>query len=204
MAQIIVSALVIASLLALGVRSCMRGFDYSSQYRLAEVDLQAEPDNYAALNNIAQYHLQRAQYEQAIDYARVSIARYPVGSNYINLGVGLQQTQQYTEAFVAYERALTYDNRAIIYENLALLHIVASKPAIAAAFFDRALAEYSHNFKLWIYKAVFEGARANHEGAKTAIMRATQYGEVPPQMYANIINGTPFVVPILDKQVLVQ
>lgn len=185
-------------------RSMVRGFDYTSQYNLARVDLVAEADNYAALNNVAQHYLQQEDYSKAIEYARASVARFPVSSNYINLGVGLQQTGQYAQAFDAYDKALTYGNASIIYENLALLHIVASKPAVAAEFFSRALHEYPTNFKLWLYDAVFEGAAGNRTAAKAAVVHAAKYGDVPAAMYANIMNGTPFIVPILGTQVLVR
>lgn len=199
-ASLIVLALIIA---ALGVRTIVRGFDYSSQTSLARVDLSVEADNYAALNNIAQDYLQKGSYEKAIDYAQRSIDRFPVSSNYINLGVGLQQTHQYPQAFAAYDNALAYGNSSLIYENLALIHIVASKPVAATSFFKKALSQYPHNFKLWLYDAVFEGALGNHDAAKTAIATAAQYGEVPAVIYSNIMNSTPFTLPILDKQVLI-
>ena len=194
---------VVLAFTALGVRTMIRGFDYKSQANLARVDLSVESDNYAALNNIAQDYLQKGSYETAITYANQSIRSYPVGSNYINLGVGLQQTHRFAEAFVAYDHALKYSDSATIYENLALLHIVASKPAVASQYFQTALHRYPHNFKLWLYDAVFEGALGNHEAAQTCITTAAQYGDVPATIYQHIMTSTAFTVPILGTQVLV-
>jgi hypothetical protein len=199
-----IACVICIMLVMLGVRTSLRGLDYTSQYNLALSDLSVESDNYAALNNVAQYYLQVGDYDRAIHYARDSIDQFPVSTNYINLGVGLQQTQQYPEAFTAYTHALTYGNSSIIYQNLALLHIVASKPAVTSAFFRDALREYPHDFKLWLYDAVFEGALGNHATAQAAITTAAQYGEVPVSIYRSIMTNTPFSVPILDKSVLVR
>lgn len=201
--QIAGTCLVAILIVALGVRTVVRGFDYVSQTNLARVDLRVESDNYAALNNLAQDYLQKGEYDKAINYAQSSIASFPVSSNYINLGVGLQQTHRYAEAFIAYDHALKYGDTALIYENLALLHIVASKPAVVAQFFHTALQRYPHNFKLWLYDAVFEGALGNHEAAQTSISTAAQYGTVPPVIYQHIMTSTSFTIPILGSQVLI-
>ena len=197
---LILLALVIV---ALGARSVMRGFDYSSQTNLAYVDLTVEADNYAALNNISQSYLDKGDYEKGIEYAKRSIDRFPVSSNYVNLGAGLQLLHQYPQALAAYDKALSYGESSTIYANLALIHIVASKPVVASAFFARVLHQYPHDFKLWLYDAVFEGALGNHDAAKTAITTASQYGEVPSGIYTSIMNSTPFTLPILDKKVLI-
>lgn len=187
-----------------GVRSNLRGYDYKSQYNLAVHDLTVSPDDFAAMNNIAQYLEDNGKFQEAIKYARQSINIYPIVSNYNNLGVALQQTGDYRGAINADNQALKYGNMGIIYENLALTHIVYSKPLATAQFFKKALKEYPHDYKLWLYYAVFEGAIGSNADAVNAITTAASYGEVPPVIYNGIMQNKPFGVPILGKTLLVR
>lgn len=199
---LVIPAIVLIALL--GVRSGLRGLDYSSQYNLAVHDLTVSDDNFAAMNNIAQHLIDQGKYKEAESYARRSIGVYPIISNYINLGVVLQQTGDYSGSIEAYEQALKYGNTSIIYENLALTHIVYSNPPTTAQFFQKALQEYPHNFKLWLYYAVFEGALGSNDKAKNAIVTATTYGDVPRVIYDGIIKRQPFNIPILGKKLLIR
>jgi len=63
------------------------GYDYKSQYNLAVHDLTVSPDDFAAMNNIAQYLEDNGKFQEAIKYARQSINIYPIVSNYNNLGL---------------------------------------------------------------------------------------------------------------------
>lgn len=188
----------------LGVRSGIRGTDYKSQYNLAVHDLTVSNDNFAAMNNISQYLIDNSKYQEAASYAQRSIDIYPIVSNYINLGVALQQTGDYPGAIEAYNQALKYGNVSIIYENLALIHIVYSQPAATVQFFKEALREYPHDFKLWLYYAVFEGAIGSNDNAKNAITNAAMYGNVPKIIYDGIMKDQSFTIPILGKTLLVQ
>ena len=195
---------IVLIIIALGIRSNLRGYDYSSQYKLATVDVSVTDNNFSAMNNIAQNLIDQGKYNEAIVYAEKSIQIYPIVSNYINLGVALQQTGKYKEAIDAYDKALIYGNINIIYENIALIHIVSSKPADTEQFFKTAFAEYPRDFKLWLYYAVFEGAVGSKDTAINAIISARNYGQVPSQIYDGITNGIPFTVPILGQNVLVK
>jgi len=191
-------------IVVLGVRSNLRGLDYSSQYKLAVHDLEVSSDNFAAMTNISQYYIDQGNFNEAALYAKRSIDIYPGFSNYTNLGVALQQTGDFKGAIDAYDKALKYGNVGIIYGNLALIHIVYSKPSDTEQFFKMALQEYPHDYKLWVYYAVFQGAVGSNDNAKTAIMNAAKYGNVPTAIYEGIMNHKSFSVPILGKTVLVR
>jgi hypothetical protein len=194
----------VSVIVLLGVHSNLRGYDYKSQYNLAVHDLTVSPDDFAAMNNIAQYLEDNSKSQEAIKYAQQSINIYPIVSNYNNLGVALQQTGDYKGAIIAYNQALKYGNMGIIYENLALTHIVYSKPIATNQFFKKALKEYPHDFKLWLYYAVFEGAIGSNADAVNAITTAASYGKVPSVIYNGIMQNKPFGVPILGKTLLVR
>ncbi len=195
---------IVLIIIALGIRSNLRGYDYSSQYKLATVDVSVTNSNFGAMNNIAQNLIDQGKYNEAIVYAEKSIQIYPIVSNYVNLGVALQQTGKYKEAIEAYDKSLIYGNINIIYENIALIHIVSSKPADTEQFFKKAFVEYPHDFKLWLYYAVFEGAIGSRDAAINAIINARNYGQVPSQIYDGITKGIPFTVPILGQNILVK
>jgi tetratricopeptide (TPR) repeat protein len=189
----------------LGVRSALRGTDYRSQYNLAVHDLAASGgNNYSAMSNISQYLIDHGKYKEAAAYAQRSIDIYPVVSNYINLGVALEQSGDYPGAVKAYNQALKYGDVSIIYENLGLILLVYSDPATTNQFFQRAINAYPHDFRLWVYLAIFEGAKGSNKEAKVAIANAAKYGPVPPVIYNNIMNNQPFALPLLGKTLLVR
>jgi hypothetical protein len=189
---------------AFGIRSAVRGTDYRSQYSLALHDLAVTKDNYAALSNVSQYLIDHGKYPEAAIYAQRSVNLYPVVSNYNNLGVAKEQSGDYVGAAKAYNEALKYGNLSVIYENLSLILLVRSDPATAGQFFGRALKENPHDFRLWVYLAIFEGAKNNNTGAKAAITNAAKYGQVPPMIYNNIMADRPFALPLLGKTLLVR
>jgi tetratricopeptide (TPR) repeat protein len=200
----IVVAIVVALIFVLGVRSAVRGKDYTSQYKLAVHDVGVSKNNYSALSNISQYWIDHGQYKKAAMYAQSSINIYPVVSNYINLGVAKEYSADYPGAVQAYNQALKYGNLSIIYENLSLIYLVYSSPSFTVQFFQKAISEYPHDFKLWLYLAVFEGALGSNDQAKIAVQNATKYGTVPPGVYNNIMEGQPFPILLLGKSILVR
>lgn len=188
----------------LGVRTALRGVDYSSQYALAAHDAAVSDKNYSALGNISQYLIDHGEYKKAAVYAQRSIDIYPVVSNYINLGVALEQSGDYPGAIEAYKHALKYGDLNIIYENLGLILLVYSDPVSTNQFFEKALKTYPHDHKLWLYAAILDGATGDTSKAKEAIKNAVKYGPVPQLIYLGILNDQPFTLPLLGKVVLVR
>ena len=195
---------IVALICAYGLRSAYRGADYKSQYILAQRDIAASPGDYAALGNISQGLIDQHNYKEAVVYAKRSIAIYPVVSNYNNLGVALEQSGDYTGAAKAYLDALQYNNLNVIYENLGLILIMYSDPTTTSKFFQKAITIYPNDFRLRLYLAIFEDAAGNKKAAKSDIQKAAVHGDIPPYIYANIMNGQPFALQLLGKNLIIQ
>lgn len=195
---------VIILIVVFGVRSAIRGLDYRSQYILATRDLAVSKDDYAAMNNISQHYIDQHNYREAIVYAERSVNAYPTVSNYNNLGVAHEQLGEYVEAVDAYNRALRHNNLSIVYENLGLILMVYSDVNTTERLYYDGLKVYPHDFKLWVYKAIFDGARGHTQEAQADIATAAQYGTVPPYIYTNIMNNRPFTLPLLGKTLLIK
>lgn len=199
---LVVLALVLVS--ALGIRTAIRGTNYSSQYTLAVHDLSVSKEDYPAMNDIAQGLTSQGKFNQAAVYAQRSIDAYPAVTNYNNLGVALQQAGDYPTAEVAYEHALKYGSLSQVYENLGQIELVYGQPPSNFQFFQKAVNAYPQDYKLWLYIAILQGAEGRTSDAKAAIANAARYGSVPQVIYYDIMNNHPFAIPILGKTLLVQ
>lgn len=198
----LVAAVILVGLL--GIRTALRGTDYSSQYKLATRDISVSKDDYAALISMSQYFIDQGRYKEAAMYAQRSIDIYPAVTNYTNLGVALEQEGNYAGASLAYNEALKYGNLSTVYENLALIYLVYSKPSSTNQFFEQALNRYPEDAKLWLYYAVFEGAIDNNVQAKVAISNAAKYGLTQPVIYDTIMQDRTLTLRLLGKEVLIR
>ena len=187
-----------------GIRTAFRGTDYRSQTILAQHDIAESSGDYSALMSLSQYYIDNGDYKQAMTYAQRSIDVYPITSNYNLLGVALEQSGDYKGAVKAYIKALEYGNLSVVYENLGLILITYSDKATTDEFFQKAINTYPHDFKLWLYLAIFEGSSGATDKAKISINNAIKYGTVPPAIYNYISNDQPFSLPLLGRTVLVK
>jgi len=176
----------------LGVRSAVRGTDYSSQYNLARADLKVSSNDYSAMNNVAQGLIDQGKYKPAIQYAEESAAIYPTVSNYDNLGVALEYTENYAAAVKAYNRALQYGSLNIIYENLVEIALVYGTPASHVQLFEKAFKAYPTDFKIWLYLAIMEDEAGATANSRTALSYAVSYGQIPQVLYNDIYSGQQF------------
>jgi hypothetical protein len=195
---------VVVLLCILGIRSAFRGTDYRSQFILAQHDVAASPGDYSAMISISQHLIDQGNFKEAAAYAQRSIDIYPAVSNYNLLGVSLEQSGDYPGAAKAYNTALKYNNLSTVYENLGLILVVYSDPSTTSRFFQKALSVYPHDYKLWVYLAIFEGAKGSPDNAKAAIQNAMKYGAVPQLLYADIMTNQPFALPLLGKSLVVR
>jgi hypothetical protein len=179
-------------IVVLGLRTAVRGADYTSQYTLASKDISVSKDNYLAMNNLAQSLIQTNRLDEAASYAQNSINIYPAVTNYTNLGVIKQKQGDFFGAKKAYEKALQYGSLGITYENLGIVNLTIGAPQINIGFFHKALKVYPSNNRLWIYLAIQEAENGSPQEAKTAITTALTYGAVPQQLYYAIMNERVF------------
>ena len=196
-------AISLVVLIALGVRSELRGLDYHNQATLALKDIAVTDRNYLAMNNLSKYYIDNNQIAKAEVYAKQSIDYFPSVTNYNNLGVIQQKMNDYAGARQSYLDALQITPLGVTYENIAITNFVVGKPADNIAFLKKGLSLYPKNNRLWTYLAIEEAASGSSSEAKTAILNAYHFGPIPSALYLAIINHTPLDVPILDSGTIV-
>jgi Flp pilus assembly protein TadD len=146
------------------------------------------------MNNISEGLIEQGNYAQAAVYARRSASIYPTVSNYNNLGVALEYSENYKEAVAAYNEALKYGNLSIIYENLAEITLLYGNPSYDSQLFQKALNTYPHDYKIWLYLAIMEDAAGANANAKVALAYSAKYGQIPEQLYDEILRGQSFSI----------
>ena len=178
----------------LGIRTAIRGRDFSSEYTLAQHDVLVSAQDYTAMNNLARALISQDKFNDAVTYAQKSATIYPTVINFNTLGVALLDSGQYTAADTAFSNALKYGSLSIVYENQADIALAYYTPAKATDFFAHALTLYPHDYKLWVYQALLDDQAGNNAGARTAIANANKYGTVPQALLYYINNNKPFTL----------
>ena len=189
-------AVVLIVMIAWGVRTELRGFDYKSQYTLSLRDVVVSPDNYLANNNLAMALIDRGDLAQAQGYAERSIAAFPAVSNYTNLGVIQQKQGDFVGAKVSYQTGLRYNSLGVTYENLAVVYLTIEDPQTTLDYLHHALTLYPHSVKLLTYLAMQEASVGKYKEARTALAAAMQYGQVTATLHQAIVTGTPLDIPL--------
>ena len=175
-----------------GVRTAVRGHDWSNQLLLAQKDITASKENYHAYDQVGGYLIQKYKFNDAEVYERSSIDIFPTFQNYSNLGETLTGQGKYAEAKKAYTTSLGFGHYSKASENLAILTLVYGSPQENRQFFLRALNNFPHDPVLWTYLALFQAQHGDSNGAKLAISNATKYGNVSDEIYNRIMNDQPF------------
>ncbi len=199
---LIIIALVI--LVALGVRSGIRGLDYKSQETLSLKDIAITDRNYLAMNNLAKYYINHDDPAKAEWYARQSIEFFPAVSNYNNLGVIRQKLRDFAGAKEAYQKALDLVPLRVCYENVAIVNFVVGNSNDNIAFLKKGLEVYPTNNRLWTYLAIEESAIGDNDNAKFAISNAYKLGPIPVALYNSIMQKIPLDIPMPDTDKVIK
>lgn len=184
-----------------GIRTNLRGHDWSSQYNLAVHDIAASKEDYYAYNNVAAQLINQREYEAAMPYAQRSISIHPYIMNYINLGVILGQTGNYVGAVQAFDHSLKFGDYNLTYDDIAPFTLVTGEPEQADQYFVIALSKFPHDSTLWMYRALLEDKYSDNADAKNSIAMAAKYGPVPQDMYNYIQNNQSFTYTIVGQSV---
>lgn len=184
-----------------GVRSNLRGRDWSSQYNLAVHDIAASKEDYYAYNNVAAQLINQREYKAARPYAQRSIRIHPYIMNYINLGVILEQTGDYVGAVQAFDHSLKYGDYNTTYDDIAPITLVAGDPEQADQYFVIALSKFPRDSTLWMCRALLEDKYSDNADAKNSIAMAAKYGQVPSDIYNYIQNNQPFTYTVAGQSV---
>ena len=198
---LIIAVLIVGSL---GLRTAVRGLDWSSPYTLALKDITVSKEDYNAYESIATELMNQNKYSEAKLYVDKSIKIYPTYINYYSLGVILTYQNDYSGAMNAYEFGLTLGNDININQNLAALTLVTGDPQTNKQIMLRALQTFPHDSNIWMYLAILDERNNDNNSAKVAIANAQAYGQVPGFIYDSIINNQPFTINLADKGVSIQ
>jgi hypothetical protein len=190
----------------LGVRTAIRGLDWSNPNTLTYKNITASPEDFVAYNDIANSLNNQGHYQKAKAYELDSINIYPTYFGYYNLGVIQVELRNFPDAINAYNNALKYGNDVIIYENLAELSILYGNPTSDGQLFTNALGRFPQDVKLWTYLAIIEDKYNANAKAQTYITKAASLGPVSQFIYNKIISNQPFTLslPDLGKRVQIQ
>jgi hypothetical protein len=200
--------LVIAVLLIviLGVRTAIRGTDYSSSYKLSLKDISSSKEDFKAYDGLSQAYFKYGNYKLAKTYAEESIEIFPGISNYQDLGAALVYQGDYDGAFNAYSNGLKYGNYSQLLDNLAELTLVHGSPADNQKFFTSSLKQYPSDSYLWTYYALLFYRTGNVPYAKAAATYAVNYGKSLPLasgVYSAIANNERITIIVGTKKVLI-
>lgn len=180
--------------IALAVSTVTQGTYFENAKTLAGHDNASSVNNYAALNDLSQIMLRQNNFKQAEVYAEQSIDIHPTLFNYQNLGVALQQQQDYSGAQAAYENALKHGSQLSVYENLAMIALLRADDTYTQKVLSRGFKEYPTSSKLWLFLAILESSHGSEEKAKVAANKAAQYGPVPAQISTAIFTEQSYML----------
>jgi 4-amino-4-deoxy-L-arabinose transferase-like glycosyltransferase len=190
----------------LGVRTAIRGTDYSSSYKLSLQDVAVSKEDFKAYTGLSQSYFNVGDYSQAKTYAQKSIDIFPDVSNYQNLGAAMVFQGDYVGAYEAYNNGLKYGNYSQLVDNLAQLTLVHGTPTDNQRFFAVSLKQYPNDPYLWSYYALLFYRAGNVPYAKAAISYALTNGQSLPLVdgvYSAIAHGSPITIIVGTKKILI-
>ncbi len=195
----VLGVLACAVILGCGIRTELRGFDWQNSNLLAQKDVAVSPDDYNAYTNLSNVAFENGNYKEAAYYDRRSIIIYPSYFAYFDLGVALSHSGQYAAAEQAYVSASKLSDVSTNYENMAGLTLVYGSPSYDTVLFRTALSAYPEDSLLWLYLAIDEQKYNEPAEAKEYLVKAEQYGSVPPAIAADITNNKPLQINFLGS-----
>jgi hypothetical protein len=196
----ILLAVAIVIILALGIRTAVRGTDWSNQYTLAYNDIKVSSDDFNAYDVIAVDLYNHDNFLNAKYYIDRSIAIYPTDSSYGELGLIDINLHDYSGAELALSKGLEYGaNPQLhqqIYDNAARVMIWYGKPSSNLAFVQKGLSLYPQDSNLWLIDAILEYHNGNTLGAKNAISQAYELSQNTniAEVYQVIMNNQQLII----------
>lgn len=184
-------------IVGLGVRTAIRGTNYSSTYTLASHDIAVSKQDYAAYSDLAEYE-EDVAYNSVLAnaYAQKSVAIHPYFSNYYNLAEAETGLNDYAAAVKSYQISLRYGQPVQTYENLAWLTMVYGNYTADRQLILTGINKYPQDASLWTYLAILEYRHGNLVVARADIKTAAKYGQVSQNIYQSILSDQSFKVTI--------
>jgi hypothetical protein len=190
--------IMVTILLILGVRSIVRGPDWSSFDNLSANDVQASKEDYIAYGIESIDLSNKKDYKQALIDDQRSVTIFPNGTAYTSLCKVDYAVNQRHNALAACNRAMTYSGSITqdLYTSTALLRFLYDSPKPTEAFIQTGLKKYPKDGNLWLYLALDQYQYGNKPGAKNSIQQAYMYLQSPTvrSAYAVIMDNKKLVM----------
>ena len=136
-----------------------QGLPDEAEQQLLKI-LKTQPKDWRALHQLAEIHLSRGEFSQALDFMAAAMNANPSSAEAkSNYGVILQKQERHEEALIYFNRALVAQQGyvpALLNRGVSLHHLNSSVEALTN--FDRVLALDPHNVK-----ALYNRANILHE-----------------------------------------
>ena len=190
---VVIGIVIIATL---GVRSAIRGHDYSDEYKLAKKDITISKENYTAYYQISCDLSFQGKFSEAKSYALKSISLFPTAYNYYYLGYALTSLGDYNGAIEAYEKGVKYNiSLNPLYDNLGNLLVVygENKPANNQFFLDT-IKKFPLDSTIWTDYAVFQSEHNDQAGAQKTTDAASLYNLIPAPIHKAIMDNQPLTI----------
>jgi hypothetical protein len=200
--------LIIAILLIgiFGIRTAIRGTDYSSSYKLCLKDVAASKEDFMSYTGLSQSDIEVGNYSLAKTEAEKSIAIYPDATNYEDLGAAMVFQGNYAGAYEAYNNGLRYGYYSQLLDDLAELTLVHGTPANNQKFFAESLKKFPNDPYLWTYYALLFYRTGDIAYAKSAASYALVNGRSIPMVDGvcnSILKGAHMTITVGTQKVLI-
>jgi len=181
-------------IIVLGIRTSIRGEDWSSATRLAKVNIVSSPDDYVADLQIAQALADNGEYEQAKPYVKQSVAIFPTDTSYIAQGAVQGHEGDYRDAITSYFDSIKIRPSVYAAEDISEVSLVYGDPKEGEKFIKYALTKYPQDTNLWQSLAVMYDQNGDNADAQKAISAAALYGQVPPFISNAVMSNAPLTI----------
>lgn len=172
----VLGAVIVLLILVLGVRTMVRGTNWSSQYNLAYHDIAASKEDYFAYNNIA-YQLDfEGKIKLAQTYSQRSVDIFKEDDNSDTLGIIDAQLKQYRQSYRAFIAGLQYQENPQVdqqlYSKAAILMIWYGNPNSNISMIEDGVSKFPQNANLWLSLALLQYRNGQVADAQSSIKQA--------------------------------
>jgi tetratricopeptide (TPR) repeat protein len=193
-------------ILLFGVRSLIRGLDYSSPYTLAKSNIAASKEDYTAYYIAAYNLLEQGNFSQAKADAEQAAHIFPTGDTYSSLALIQADEGDYPGAMNSYMHALKLAGNLATttqYEYIAQLCFLYGNPTSDKQIILNGIKKYPNDITLRIYLALFEEKNNDSAGAKSTLAALGNNRQVPRAVYNAVFYNKPLKLPVYASAVII-
>ena len=179
----------------LGIRSFVRGTDWSSAYTIATHDIAASPEVFSADDVIALQSARDGDFGNALTHAYHATSIEPDIHTYDDLGMILLVEGDCPNAEAAFRKASTNPWPDSVYDDAGALSVYCGDPTTNKAFLVQALNAFPNDGNLWLDLAVVDQQLHDRTNAEIAITNAYTLGAATEAEVALVANGGVLTIP---------